>query len=231
MPLGFDLDVAGFESLREQARQESRKSWKGALERVPEEITRLLQEGVQTFFVGYERLTEKGKIIAFTEDFLITDITPFYPEGGGQIADRGLILGNKGKAKIIDVQKVGEVIYHRVKILEGTLEIGEEVELRVDAERRAHIARHHTATHLLHAALRKVLGPHVRQSGSLVEDSRLRFDFSHFQALTQDELNQVENFVNQWVLQNYPLEIYLVKKEEAEKLGALAFLKKSMEIL
>ncbi len=223
LPLGFDLDVAGFESLREQARQESRKSWKGALERVPEEIKSLLQEGVQTFFVGYESLTEKGKIIAFTEDFLITDITPFYPEGGGQIADRGLILGNKGKAKIIDVQKVGEVIYHRVKILEGTLEIGEEVELRVDAERRAHIARHHTATHLLHAALRKVLGPHVRQSGSLVEDSRLRFDFSHFQALTQDELNQVENFVNQWVLQNYPLEIYLVKKEEAEKLGALAF--------
>jgi alanyl-tRNA synthetase len=223
MPLGFDLDLVGFENLREKAREESRKTWKGALEKVPEEVKRLLQEGVQTLFVGYERLTEKGKIIAFTEDYLITDMTPFYPEGGGQVADRGMITGEKGRAEVIDVQRVGEVIYHRVRVIEGVLRVGEEVELRVDAERRAHIARHHTATHLLQSALRKVLGPHVRQTGSLVEDSRLRFDFTHFQALTQDELNQVEDFVNQWVLQNYPVEIYLVKREEAEKLGALAF--------
>mgnify|MGYP001773424245 CR=1 FL=1 len=223
LPLGFDLDLVGFEKLREKAREESRKTWKGTLEKVPEEVKRLLQEGVQTLFVGYERLTEKGNIIAFTEDYLITDITPFYPEGGGQVPDRGVITGEKGQAEVIDVQRVGEVIYHRVRVIEGVLRVGEEVELKVDAERRAHIARHHTATHLLQSALRKVLGPHVRQTGSLVEDSRLRFDFTHFQALTQAELNQVEDLINQWILQNYPLEISLVKREEAEKLGALAF--------
>lgn len=223
LPLGFELDLAGFEALREKAREESRKSWRGALERVPEEIKKLVQEGVQTLFVGYDELKTKGKIVALVGEYLITDITPFYPEGGGQVADKGFITGKEGKAEVIDVQKVGEVIYHKIKVLSGKFEIGEEVELEVERIRRAHTARHHTATHLLHAALRKVLGNHVRQAGSLVEPERLRFDFTHFQALKEEELKEVEKLVNTWILENYPLEIKWVEREEAETLGALAF--------
>ncbi|MGB9761491.1 MAG: alanine--tRNA ligase [Caldimicrobium thiodismutans] len=223
LPFGFDLDLSGFEALRERAREESRKSWKGALEKVPEEIKALVQEGVQTLFVGYEELKTRGKIISLFGDYLITDITPFYPEGGGQVADRGLILGKEGKAEVVDVQKIGEVIYHKVKFLSGKFEVGEEVELQVFEDLRHHTARHHTATHLLHAALRKVLGNHVRQAGSLVEPERLRFDFTHFQGLSEEEIKEIERLVNSWILRNYPLEIRWVKKEEAEALGALAF--------
>lgn len=223
LTLGFELDLAGFEALREKAREESRKSWRGALERIPEEIKKLVQEGVQTLFVGYDETKTKGKIVALAGDYLITDITPFYPEGGGQVADKGFIIGKEGKAVVIDVQKVGEVIYHKIKVLSGNFEMGEEVELEVDRERRANTARHHTATHLLHAALRRVLGSHVRQAGSLVEPERFRFDFTHFQALTEEELNEVEKLVNTWILENYPVEIKWVRREEAEALGALAF--------
>lgn len=222
-PQGFELDLSGFEALREKARAESRKSWRASLERVPEEIKRLLQEGVQTLFVGYEELKTKGKILALVEDYLITDITPFYPEGGGQVSDQGIIIGKEGKAEVLEVQKVGEVIYHKIKILSGKFEVGEEVELEVFEERRAHTARHHTATHLLHSALRKVLGNHVRQAGSLVEPERLRFDFTHFQALTEEELKEVERLVNLWILENHPLEIKWVRREEAQALQALAF--------
>lgn len=223
LPLGLELDMQGFEELREKAREESRKSWKGALESVPEEIKKLLQEGVQTLFVGYEEAKVQGKILVYKDDLLVTDITPFYPQGGGQVADTGWIRGQKGKAEVAEVQKIGELIYHKIKLLEGTFQEGEIVELEIDSTRRAHITRHHTATHLLHAALRKILGPHVRQAGSLVEENRLRFDFTHFQGLTPKEILEIEKLVNQWILANYPLEILWMKKEEAEKLKALAF--------
>lgn len=223
LPLGFELDIKGFEEIRERAREESRKSWKGALEKVPEEIKKLVQEGRQTPFVGYEEDRAIAQILVLKEGLLVTNITPFYPQGGGQVADIGWIEGEKGRAKVIDVQKVGEVIYHKIKALEGSLAEGEKVELKIDKERRAHIARHHTATHLLHAALRKVLGSHVRQAGSLVEENRLRFDFTHFQGLTKEECHEIERWVNNWILANYPIEIFWIKREEAEKLGALAF--------
>ncbi|MCS7149521.1 MAG: alanine--tRNA ligase [Caldimicrobium sp.] len=223
LPLGFELDISSFETLREKARSESRKSWKGVLDKVPEGIKSLVQEGVQTLFVGYEELVSKGKILYLSEDYLVTDITPFYAEGGGQVSDIGFVHGKSGKAEVIDVQRVGDLIYHRIRLLEGKLSPGEEVTLEVNKERRLHIARHHSGTHLLHAALRKVLGTHVRQAGSLVEENRLRFDFTHFQALSFEELQKIERLVNLWVLANYPLEIKWLKKEEAEELGALAF--------
>ncbi len=222
-PLGFVLDLKEFERLREKAREESKKSWKGTLEKIPEELKKLIQEGFQTIFVGYKKLEEKGKILAWVEDYIITDITPFYPEGGGQVPDKGKIIGKEGEAEVIDVQKIGDLIYHKIKIIKGGFKIGEEVELKVDVLKRANTARHHTATHLLHSALRKILGPHVRQSGSLVEEGRLRFDFSHFQPVTAEEIEEIEKVVNEWILANHPVEIKLVKREEAEKLGALAF--------
>ncbi|MFN4196786.1 MAG: alanine--tRNA ligase, partial [Caldimicrobium sp.] len=223
LPLGLELDMEGFEELREKAREESRKSWKGALENVPNEIKNLLQEGVQTLFVGYDELKAQGKILVYKDDLLVTDITPFYPQGGGQVADRGWVRGENGEAEVIEVQKIGDLFYHRIKMLEGSFQEGEIVELEIDRKRRADIARHHTATHLLHAALRKILGPHVRQAGSLVDENRLRFDFTHFQGLSSKEILEIENLVNHWILANYPLEILWMKKEEAEKLGALAF--------
>ncbi len=225
LPLGFELDLKNFEALREKAREKSRKSWKGALEKLPEKIKELVQQGVKTEFVGYEELSCKARIIEIFEEkgswFLITDRTPFYAESGGQVSDSGIIKGKNGEAKVLSVKKAGELIYHKVDI-KGELEKGEEVELFVDKEQRMHTARHHTATHLLHAALRKVLGSHVRQAGSLVEPERLRFDFTHFQAVSQKELKEIEKLVNSWILANYRVETFWTSKEEAEKLGAMA---------
>ncbi len=226
LPLGFSLDLENFEKLREKAREESRKTWKGALEKVPEFIKNIVKEGVQTQFVGYETLETKAKVLEIKKEndfhYLITNVTPFYPEGGGQIYDTGVVIAENGEAEVLEVQKVGEIIYHKVKLTKGKIEKGEEVLMKVDKERRLHIQRHHTATHLLHSALRKVLGSHVRQSGSLVEEGRLRFDFTHFQALTSDELKKVEELVNKWILENYEVETLWMKKESAEKMGAIA---------
>ncbi len=235
-PLGFSLDLDGFEALRTKAREESRKTWKGALEKVPEAIKSLIEEGLETTFIGYEILEAKSKVVKLVQEkekfYLVTELTPFYPEGGGQVYDTGWIEGKNGKALVKFVAKLGDLIYHEIEMVEGILREKEEVFLKVDSERRFHIARHHTATHLLHAALRKILGSHVRQAGSLVEESRLRFDFTHFQSLTFEELRKIEEQINRWILENHPLEIFWMKKEEAEKMGALAiFEEKYKEIV
>lgn len=226
LPLGFTLDIKGFETLKEKARQESKKTWKGAIEKLPEFIKEKISEGVQTLFIGYETLETYAKVILFknldNSWYLITDVTPFYPEGGGQIYDTGWVESEKGKGEILETYKVGNLIYHKVKLLEGKFEEGDKVLLKVNLERRSHIARHHTATHLLHAALRKILGTHVRQSGSLVDEDRLRFDFTHFSSLTDQEIERIEFLVNNWIVGNHQVEIVWVKKEEAEKLGAIA---------
>jgi len=226
LPLGFSLDLEGFEKLRNKAREKSRKSWKGALEKVPEFIKDMVKKEIQTMFVGYETLETKAKVIEIKKEnnfyYLVTNLTPFYPEGGGQVYDTGVVIGSKGKAEVLETQKAGDLIYHKIKLIEGLIEKDEEILMRVDKEKRFHIQRHHTATHLLHSALRKVLGSHVRQSGSLVEENRLRFDFTHFQALTPKELKEIEELINRWVLENYQVETFWVKREEAEKLGAIA---------
>ncbi len=223
LPLGFTLDFSGFETLREEARRKSRKTWQGTLETLSSEIKSLISQGLKTKFLGYETLEAESILLALTDDYLITQETTFYPEGGGQVGDTGLVIGEKGKANILDTQRTGDLILHRYELVEGTLIPGERVKLQVDKARRWRIMRHHTATHLLHAALRKVLGPHVRQYGSLVEEERLRFDFTHFTALNPQELEQIEKLVNQYILENHPVETFWVKREEAEKLGALAF--------
>ena len=223
LPLGFSLDLAGFERLREEAREKSRQTWKGALETLPPAVKELISQGMKTEFVGYEEFSTKAKVLALIDDILVVDRTPFYPEVGGQVADVGLVVGEKGKAQVVDTQKASDLILHRIKLLEGKIEVGDEVELTIDAERRRRIMRHHTATHILHSALRQVLGSHVRQYGSLVEEGRLRFDFTHFSALKPEELKEVEDLVNGWILENYEVERKWMPREEAEKLGALAF--------
>ena len=223
--MGFSLDLEGFEKLRTQAREKSRKTWKGEMEKIPEEIKNIVQQGVKTEFVGYETDEVKAKVISFVKDknyYLITDRTAFYPEGGGQVSDTGVVLGEKAKAEVLEVRRAGDLIFHKVKLIEGSFKEGEEVFMKIDVERRRNAERHHTATHLLHSALRKVLGEHVRQSGSLVAPDRLRFDFTHFKTLSPEEIKKVEKLVNEWILANYPVEIMFMKKEEAEKLGAMA---------
>jgi len=151
--------------------------------------------------------------------------TPFYPEGGGQVGDRGEILGPNGRVLVEDTQSAsaGRLIVHRGRVVEGRIAVGETVTARVDPQHRADTMRNHTATHLLHAALRRVLGSHVRQSGSLVAPDRLRFDFTHTEALTPEQLAEVQRLVNEKARQNLPVQTRLTTFDQAMTEGVLAF--------
>jgi alanyl-tRNA synthetase len=157
------------------------------------------------------------------EVYIITDITPFYGESGGQTGDTGSISSSQGAAEVQDTIKVeNDCIVHRVRITSGMLSKGQTVKLSVDASRRKGIMRHHSATHLLQRALRDVLGEHAHQSGSLVTDARLRFDFTHFAALSAKEMEQVEAIVNQLVLEDLSVKTEVLSKDEAMGKGAMA---------
>jgi len=150
--------------------------------------------------------------------------TPFYPEGGGQVGDQGEIVGPLGRMLVEGTQRVTErLIVHRGRVVEGTIAVGDEVTARVDARHRADTMRNHTATHLLHAALRKVLGTHVKQAGSLVTPDRLRFDFTHTEPVTAEQLAEVERLVNEKVRQNLPVHTRVTSFDEAMSEGVLAF--------
>ncbi|MDW8120137.1 MAG: alanine--tRNA ligase [Chloroflexota bacterium] len=190
-----------------------------------------------TRFVGYHHLAQDSVVVGLLrgdqavsaasqgdEVEVVLRETPFYPEGGGQVGDRGTIVGPAGSLAVVDTfSPIADLIVHRAKVVEGRIALGDSVRAEVDPQHRHDTARNHTATHLLHAALRKILGPHVRQAGSLVAPERLRFDFTHVQALTREELDAVESLVNRKVRENLP-----VRKRETAYLtaiqeGALAF--------
>ena len=154
--------------------------------------------------------------------FVVFDRTPFYAEAGGQVGDVGLIAWDGGKAQVLDTFRDGGRIVHRVEVTEGELEEDVSVELRVDRERRESAQRHHTATHLLHAALRQHLGTGVRQAGSLVHPDRLRFDFTHGAPVTEEQQEAIEDTVNEWVRRAVPLEIGERSYDEAVAAGAMA---------
>ncbi|QJA07007.1 alanine--tRNA ligase [Thermosulfurimonas marina] len=232
---GFELDLEGFERLMAEARARSRESWKGTLSRAPEILKRLSESLAETPFVGYETLSTEAEILALVveekevseisqgeEALVIFSQTPFYPEGGGQVADQGLVLSRGAKAEVLEVRRFGNLILHRLRVLEGRFCKGQRVKLEVLADRRLSTARHHTATHLLHAALRRVLGEHVRQAGSLVSPDRLRFDFTHFEALSPEEIRSVEELVNARIREDLPVEVRVVSFREAQAMGALA---------
>src|SRR5690606_16713706 len=176
---------------------------------------RLEIEG-STEFTGYDRLTDRGSIIALyregnpvealqagQEGTVILDRTPFYAESGGQVGDKGLLVGQDSAFEVRDTQKQGGGIHaHIGRVKLGELRVGGQVEARVDATARQATVLNHSATHLLHAALRKVLGSHVTQKGSLVEPERLRFDFSHFEPMTREQLEEVERLVNDQIRAN-----------------------------
>ena len=235
---GLLADEDGFSAAMANQREQSRKSWKGGgLGELGPGYRSLLDQGGGSEFVGYDTrrhhspllavLDEKGAPLesaeAGTLAALVCRETPFYPESGGQVGDEGEIVGLHGRARVLNTFKVGDrLIVHWAEVGEGVLRPGEEVLLAVAEGRRRRIAAHHTATHLLHAALRRVLGEHVKQAGSLVGPERLRFDFTHFSPLSREELRRVEELVNEEIRANTRLNIAMLEREEAIKSGAAA---------
>ncbi len=234
---GLKVDQEGFDQAMERQRSRSRAAWKGSGEKeLPPALAELRASGFKTAFLGYEGLEAESEIALLLVDGrevqavgqgqkaeLITPQTPFYGEAGGQQGDVGTIQGPGGKAKVLDTTKPGgELIVHHIEVTEGGLKKGEAVRLVVDPDRRWATAANHTATHLLHAALRQVLGDHVKQAGSLVSAQRLRFDFTHFEAMTPEQMREVERIVNRSVRANIELCTTVMDLDEAIASGATA---------
>jgi alanyl-tRNA synthetase len=217
---------------------EARKAWAGSGEAATDALWFSLREELgATEFLGYDTENAEGSIVAIVKDNLrtergragetvriIANQTPFYGEGGGQVGDVGAIFSGKGaEGEVIDTEKkLGNLHVHVVKISRGEFAIGDAVELRVNSEKRRATRANHSATHLLHAALKHVLGPHVSQKGSLVGPERLRFDFSHPKAVTEDELKRIEDEVNEVVRQNVDVSTRLMPTAKAIEAGAVA---------
>jgi alanyl-tRNA synthetase len=224
---GIGVDVDGFEAAMSEQRERSRAAGRRTGVAHGEEAEaerRLLAERGPTEFTGRDRDTDTGTVLAVIGDGLFLDRTPFYAESGGQVGDTGTITTPTGTARVLDTTYALPGLHrHRIEIVEGTIEEGQTATASIDAARRAAIRRNHTGTHILHWALREVLGDHVKQQGSMVGPDRLRFDFSHFGPLTDDELRRVEDLANQEILQNAPVRHYETTMEEARRLGAIAF--------
>ncbi len=184
----------------------------------------LLAEHGTTDFTGRDELESTATVLAVIGDSVVLDRTPFYAESGGQVGDTGVIAGPSGALRVLDTTYALPGLHrHTVEILEGAVEVGQQVTASVDAERRAAIKRNHTATHILHWALREVLGDHVKQQGSWVGADRLRFDFAHFDAITPTELVRIEDLANHEILSNAPVRHFETSMEQARALGAIAF--------
>jgi len=235
---GLIVDEAGFASAMEAQRLRSQKSWKeGGLAGLSGGVRALLVEGHKARFVGYETTFAASRITSMVgKDGEVVDSgaegdkvsvfcpeTPFYAESGGQIGDQGEIIGTKGRGRVTDVVIAGNgVVLHEVEITEGSLAVGDEVTLEVEEGRRQRIANNHTATHILQAAMKLVLGDHVKQSGSLVTPERLRFDFTHYSQVTPEEIARIERIANKEIRANLPVQVEFLDRDEAVKSGAIA---------
>jgi len=233
---GINVDLAGFEDAMAKQRAEARKSWAGSGEVGEDKVWFAVADKVgPTEFLGYETETAEGVVTALVkggqmvdeltagdEGFVVLNQTPFYGESGGQVGDTGTISGEGNAADVLDTVKNNGVFGHKVKVTTGTLKIGTPLTLVVDHDRRSAIRANHSATHLLHEALRLVLGDHVAQRGSLVTPDRLRFDFVHTKPISPQEMAQIEDLANDIVLQNSPVETRLMGVEEAKESGARA---------
>ncbi|MDE2473768.1 MAG: alanine--tRNA ligase, partial [Alphaproteobacteria bacterium] len=235
---GMNLDQAAFDAAMARQRAEARKAWSGSGEAATDQSWFALREELgPTEFLGYGTEAAEGAITAILKDGnraesasagetvrIITNQTPFYGESGGQVGDTGAMFSTRGaEGTVIDTEKkLGNLHIHVVRITRGEFKAGDAVDLRVDSERRRATRANHSATHLLHAALKHVLGPHVAQKGSLVAPDRLRFDFSQPRGMTQDELKQVEDEVNQVIRQNSDVSTRLMPTSNAIESGAVA---------
>ena len=226
---GLTIDQAGFEAAMEQQRRRSQESSKFGVDQ-----SAGARVDAQTVFRGYEELACAGQVVALLKGGsvetlaagekgeVVLDRTPFYAESGGQVGDAGELTGPGVRFAVTDTQKRGAAHAHLGEVVEGTIRIGDTLEARVDSKRRQATVLNHTATHLLHAALRKVLGTHVQQKGSLVAPDRLRFDFAHYQPVTPDELREIERLVNTQIRANAPGEVRVMDYNAAVGEGAIA---------
>lgn len=233
---GISLDMEGFHKEMEEQRERARKHFKIEAEETHPIYHHLKELGMTSQFVGYEETSANTQVLAIIKDGgLASELkegeraevflkeTPFYAERGGQIGDIGTIEGPEGIFFVEDTQSPLEgVIAHKGYMAKGVLKVGEQVFAHIEEERREDIKRNHTATHLLHAALREVLGEHVRQAGSLVADQYLRFDFTHFQPLTEEEIKKIEELVNYQIMKNQPVMVEEMDYQSAIKSGAIA---------
>jgi alanyl-tRNA synthetase len=234
---GLTVDTDGFDQAMERQRAMARENWTGSGQTAQAGEWLSLRDRLgPTDFTGYDEGETSAEVLALVKDGQIAnaaqagdtievlfDHTPFYAESGGQAGDRGEADWPGGRAEVIDTQKqAGELHVHVLKLLEGSLAEGARVRLAVDAERRACTRLNHSAAHLVHAALRHVLGPHVAQKGQMVDGDRMRFDFSHGQPLTSDELERIEAEVNAVIRQNMPAVTKTMKPQEAIEAGAIA---------
>ena len=233
------MDEVGFVEGMSTQRERSRTAWKaaGGSGKGDTIFLEILKEYEKTEFLGYDTDVVEGEVVALVkgnelvsgihegeEVSAILNRTPFYGESGGQIGDIGTIDSDSAKLEVIDTFKPNpDLIVHNCKVIEGEIVPRTPVTSQIDAERRGHIAASHTATHMLHSALRGVLGKHVSQAGSLVEPGRLRFDFAHFQAVTDDQLREIEGWINDCIRLNDSIEIDSMPLQAAKEKGALAF--------
>jgi len=231
------LDMDGFNAELEKQRERARQSWKGDDAAVSPEYQRFVERG-GTQFLGYHAVQSTSRIAGIlangspvdsvgghgTVAEVILDQTPFYAESGGQVGDVGTLTSADGAARVTDTYApVRGVVVHKVEVEFGTLRIQDEVQAHVDEERRRRIAANHTGTHILHAVLRDTLGTHVKQAGSLVAPDRLRFDYTHFAPLTDQEIEEIEQKINRVVFRNLPVETQVMDIAQAIANGALAF--------
>lgn len=221
---GFSIDEKRFNDLMNEQRERARKATKDKISTA--NLTANLGDLSsleKTEFLGYKTLESEAKVLSIDENFIVLDKTPFYAEGGGQIGDAGKLFFNNKELEIVNTIKMNNIFAHQY-VGKTDLSAGAEVTAKVDAKRRWDIMRNHSATHFLHAALRKILGKHVQQSGSYVGPDRLRFDFSHFQKLSDSEILGIENLVNEKLRENLPMTHHKsIPFEEAKKMGALMF--------
>jgi len=231
------VDHNKFKSLMQQSRELAKKNWKGSGDSSVDEIWFGIKDKLEpTEFLGYETNQAEGIVLSLIRDnkevkslnkgddaMIILNQTPFYGESGGQIGDTGFIISGDFKFKVEDVQKkLGDLFVHYGKVETGTIKINDNVEMKIDVERRENIRAYHSATHLLHESLRRVLGKHVIQKGSLVAPDRLRFDFSHMKPISNEEINKIEKFVNEMVETKSEVKTRLMTPKEAVDNGALA---------
>ncbi|HGY56383.1 MAG TPA: alanine--tRNA ligase [Caldithrix abyssi] len=223
---GLTLDMEGFEQEMDAQRQRGRAASKFEVQTGDGAQWIILNEGADSRFVGYDDLAIETHIIRYligdNDIRLILRETPFYAESGGQVGDKGTIAGEGFELHVIDTQKDGDHIIHICKKTDTFQPQTDKVLAEVVSFARRNTAKNHTATHLLHAALRRVLGEHVQQAGSLVEPDRLRFDFTHFEKVSRTEISEIERIVNRKIQENIPLEIAQEKFDQAKKKGAMA---------
>ena len=231
------IDNEKFHSLMKESRELAKKNWKGSGDSTVDDIWFGIKDKLgATEFLGYETNQAEGVVLSLLKDnkevdqlnsgdegIIIVNQTPFYGESGGQVGDKGEIISGEFKLEVSDVQKkLGDLFVHYGTVKSGSIKLNQNVEMKIDVSRRDNIRAYHSATHLLHESLRRVLGSHVTQKGSLVEPDRLRFDFSHMKPISPDEINKIEDFVNSMVDKKSDVETRLMTPKEAVDNGALA---------